>query len=61
MVDGIQVEKVTAASQSKSSIARIYNTVHTGYAWSPLTWNFELVSHRLLEALLQAGGECCHA
>jgi Ni,Fe-hydrogenase I small subunit len=36
-VDGIQVQKVEAVSQSKSHIVWIYNTVCTGYTWSPLT------------------------
>ena len=38
LVDGIQVEKVTTTSQSKSSNVWIYNTICTGYTWSPLTW-----------------------
>jgi hypothetical protein len=35
LVDGIQVHKVEAVSQS---IVWLYNTVCTGYTWSPLTW-----------------------
>jgi hypothetical protein len=37
-VDGTQVHKVEAVSQSKSNIVWIYNTVCTGYTWSPLTF-----------------------
>jgi hypothetical protein len=36
-VDGIQVEKVLIASQSKSGNVWVYNTVCTGYTRSPLT------------------------
>jgi hypothetical protein len=36
-VDGIQVHKVEAVSQSKSNVVWIYNTVCTGYTRSPLT------------------------
>jgi hypothetical protein len=37
-VDGIQVQKVGAVSQSKSGNVCFYNTVCTGYTWSPLTY-----------------------
>jgi hypothetical protein len=37
LVGRTQVEKVTTASQSKSSNVWIYNTLCTGCTWSPLT------------------------
>jgi hypothetical protein len=37
LVGRIQVHKVIAVSQSKSSNVWIQNTVFTGYTWSPLT------------------------
>jgi hypothetical protein len=42
LVDGIQVYKVEAVSQSKSSNVWIYDTVtvYTCYTWSPLTCSF---------------------
>jgi hypothetical protein len=38
LVDGFQVEKVTTISQNKSHNVWIYDTVYTGYTWSPLTY-----------------------
>jgi hypothetical protein len=43
MVDGIQVHKVVAVSRSKSDNIWIYNTVCTGYIWSPLTMTREVI------------------
>jgi hypothetical protein len=37
LVDGIQVHKVMTVSQRKSGNVWIYNTLCTGYTWSPLT------------------------
>jgi hypothetical protein len=37
MVDGIQVQKVGAVSESKCGNVWIYNTVYTGYTWSLLS------------------------
>jgi hypothetical protein len=38
LVDKIQVHKVQRVSQSKSGNVWIYDTVYTGYTWSPLTY-----------------------
>jgi hypothetical protein len=38
MVDGIEVEKVMAVSQSKSRNVWLYNTVCTDYTWSLLIY-----------------------
>jgi hypothetical protein len=54
LVDGIQVEKVTTTSQNKSGIVWIYDTVYTGYTWSPLTLVHSVGVHDTLMLLYSA-------
>jgi hypothetical protein len=50
MVDGIRVHKVAPASQNKPSNVWIYNTVCTGYTWSPLTCTIQAIARRPVSA-----------
>jgi hypothetical protein len=60
VVDGIQVHKVVTVSRSKSGNVWIYNTVCTGYTWSPLTLSTTLYALATLGAHSPSLPHCLH-